>query len=82
MKRDFIIIAPTLALAQKWLREKHDISLESIVNSITEVQEEKYKIDSWQYRMCINGHYQYGAGLYSTYEEALEAGINKALEFI
>lgn len=68
--------APRLDLAQKWLREVKNIYLYaypdfvrgSDINPVWQIKY-KYKIEYW-------------SGYYDTYEEALEAGIKKALELI
>lgn len=89
---DTFIDAPTLAVAQKWLREVKRIYIEIVT------LENKRCItnsDGWTF------HYEYGKptfdcdihnercetistldNLFNTYEEAQEAGIKKALEII
>ena len=67
--------APTLDVAQRWLRETHNLHI-TIFSSSQE---------SWMFRITKqhekleNG--AYGEDFY-TYEEAQEAGIKKALELI
>ena len=67
--------APTLEIAQRWLRETHNLHI-TIFSSSQE---------SWMFRITKlhekleNG--VYGEDFY-TYEEAQEAGIKKALEII
>ena len=69
------ISAPTLEVAQKWLREVHHLHI-TIFSSSQE---------SWMFRITKQ-HQSLEDGVYGedfyTYEEALEAGIKKALEMI
>ena len=64
--------APTLSLAQKWLREKHNLSVEPICNMVRQ----------WNVNVCNIDNF--GTAVYSkmnldTYELALSAGIDAAL---
>lgn len=67
--------APTLDIAQRWLREAHHLHI-TIFSSSQE---------SWMFRIT-KPHQKLEDGIYGedyyTYEEALEAGIKKALETI
>lgn len=67
--------APTLDVAQRWLREVHHLHI-TIFSSSQE---------SWMFRITKQ-HQSLEDGVYGedfyTYEEAQEAGINKALEKI
>lgn len=67
--------APTLDIAQRWLREVHHLHI-TIFSSSQE---------SWMFRIT-KPHQKLEDGIYGedyyTYEEALEAGIKKALEII
>lgn len=67
--------APTLDIAQRWLREVHHLH----INIFSSSQE------SWMFRIT-KPHQKLEDGIYGedyyTYEEALEAGIKKALETI
>ena len=72
---NIIFSAPTLEIAQRWLRKTHHLHI-TIFSSSQE---------SWMFRITKlhekleNG--AYGEDFY-TYEEAQEAGIKKALELI
>ena len=67
--------APTLDVAQRWLRETHNLHI-TIFSSSQE---------SWMFRITKQ-HEKLENGVYGedfyTYEEAQEAGIKKALELI
>lgn len=76
--------APTLSLAQKWLREKHKIYIE-IFASISE--------KTWSFNLCHINDMKFGMSIlqnnkslktygFGTYEKALSAGITKAIELI
>lgn len=69
------ISAPTLDIAQRWLREVHHLHI-TIFSSSQE---------SWMFRITKQ-HQSLEEGVYGedfyTYEEAQEAGIKKALELI
>ena len=80
LELDYCLLAPTLDVAQRWLREVKNIS---IAISSTNYSEYKYII-----RKVNQSHYSdntilalTACGFY-TYEEAQEAGIKKALEII
>ena len=67
--------APTLAFAQKWLREKHCLSVEPICNMVRQ----------WNVNVCEIDNF--GIAVYSkmnleTYESALSAGIDAALRLL
>lgn len=74
-------LAPTQALAARWLREKHRIALDIafIPPSVDG--------DVWQYfvgemdDMIWKGDYEAGRR-YATYEQAMEAGLQEALKLI
>lgn len=77
---DVIYLAPTLAVAQRWLREvKH---LDIIVNRNFSIYEHQY---SWEYEYVIiaaDGGVEAVDCYFDVYEEAQEAGIKEALELI
>lgn len=88
---DFLIAAPTQSLAQKWLREVHNINIlvtyEFIDDSeiayawnIVEHVEEGFnrKKDVWDFYKSKSSITKYRMW-YNTYEEALEEGIIEAL---
>ena len=70
------ISAPTQSLLQKWLREKHEMCVWCMPHI-------------FEYTFCFQVFYQqkkattnHACIQYKTYEEALEAGLQKALEMI
>lgn len=73
--------APTQSLLQKWLREEHNIHIQLHYDC-------KYKY--WEFRNFILNKYidkehnkvYFECIGYNTYEEALEAGLSKALSII
>lgn len=73
------ILAPTHALLQKWLREKHEI-LVLVVNTnhypdrFECVAKQKNKNGKWSTKLKVH--------LYSKYEDALEEGLYQALELV
>jgi hypothetical protein len=65
--------APTQSLLQKWLREVHNIHISTIIR----VGTRKYRVridykhlEIWKNEIC---------GIFNTYEEALEKGLQEAL---
>lgn len=77
---EFICSAPTLDVAQRWLREvKH---LDVIINRNHPIHEPQY---SWEYEYVIiatDGRVKAVDCYFEEYEQAQEAGIKKALEII
>lgn len=81
--------APTQSLLQKWIREKHKINVES--NYLPNIQKYRalfvpmniipktYK-SAWKHYAAVKPYLD--TTNYDSYEEALEAGIIKALELI
>ena len=70
------VTAPTQSLLQKWLREKHNISIK-IDDFVTN---ERIRYD---YNVCVLGSQEDNPkGVYRTYEEALEEGLLEALKLI
>jgi hypothetical protein len=72
--------APTQSLLQRWLREKHGIHVDVSVNEIC-----------WSYRLdnpprdgsiIFDLRSSIGGQMFKTYEQALEAGLKKALKLI
>jgi hypothetical protein len=76
------ISAPTQALLQKWLREKHNIHIYvETTPRFDKTQGSKWKSDikyCFQPFKWTTGHYY----LTDTYEEALEQGLIEALKLI
>ena len=79
---DDTIACPTQALAARWLREKH-----RIVVDVTFIPP-SVDGDEWQYfigemdDMVWEGDFESSDRKYSTYEEALEAGLQEAIKLI
>ena len=70
-----VVMAPLLWQAQKWLREKHNLSVEPICNMVRQ----------WNVNVCEIDNF--GTAVYSkmnldTYELALSAGIDAALKLL
>ena len=89
---DFALLSPTLPVAQKWLREVKLVSVESqVVKLFNRNQTNDYSI-FWKYIITyidISSEETFSKIAnfdncleFNTYEEALEAGIKKALEII
>jgi hypothetical protein len=70
---DVIYLAPTLEVAQRWLREVANLSVHVFMSPYQ--SEDDYK---WAYSII----YEVCIERYKTYEEAQETGIKKALELI
>ena len=67
--------APTQAVAMRWLRKVHKISIEPICNTVAQ----------WNVNVCticVCGEILWGKIGLDTYEAALSAGIDAALELI
>lgn len=71
----FYIAAPTLWLAQKWLREKYHISVR-----VSYIAYHKVWFADWL--NLDNGEFDDTDATFATYEEALSDGIETALELI
>lgn len=75
-------IAPTQALAARWIREVHRLVIDVVF--IPPSANEDY----WQYfigemdDMIWSGDFMCSELKYGTYEQAMEAGLKKALEII
>ena len=68
--------APTQSLLQKWLREKHNIHFVIMNGWYPESKNIFFEI-----KMYIHNWMQVGT-LYTTYEEALEKGLQEALKLV
>ena len=78
-EKDNHITAPTQSLLQKWLREEHQIYVEAhiaIYTSQTFAWHLAYRFGA---EVRTNGCTEY---IYTTYEEALEIGLQEALKLI
>lgn len=79
---DTICSRPTMALAARWLREVHRISVDAAFMAPST------NIDVWQYfigkmdDMIWPGDFETSERTYATYEEALEAGLQEAIKLI
>lgn len=79
---------PTLAQAQKWLREKWGIHINVCICSDYSTDADGKVCDRWDfwgfdlYAVSGGGMMEDGDGEYDTYESALSAGIAAALELI
>lgn len=69
-------LAPTQSLAQKWLREVHNIHIQ------IERDEDDWKYELYNKFKYGNKHIPNGFNNYPTYEEALEEGLKQALILI
>ena len=71
-----LVLAPTQSLLQKWLREAHEISIKI----------DDYYTNSrvrFDYNVCELGSQEDNpVGIFETYEEALEIGLQEALKQI
>lgn len=67
------VCAPTQALVQKWLREKHNMILTIDYGPLSQ----KYSYEIYHNNIDMGGEYING-----TYEEALEMGISEAVKLI
>ena len=73
---------PTQALAARWLREVHRISVDAAFMAPST------NIDVWQYfigkmdDMIWPGDFETSERTYATYEEAMEAGLQEAVKLI
>ena len=77
-----VFSCPTQALAAKWLREVHRIVVDATFTPpSTDGNAWKYFIGEMD-DMVWNGDYGPSDEFYETYEEALEAGLQKAIKLI
>ena len=78
-----LVSAPTLDVAQRWLRENKDFDINIITDfdSVKRLYYVRYVVKDGHYKtyyITNNRSYVY----FNTFEEAQEAGIKKALEII
>lgn len=79
---EWYVSAPTQALAARWLREVHRISVDAAFMAPST------NIDVWQYfigkmdDMIWPGDFETCERTYATYEEAMEAGLQEAIKLI
>lgn len=75
-------LAPTQALAARWLREVHRIVVDAtFIPPSTDGNAWRYFIGEMD-DMVWNGDYVPSDEFYETYEEALEAGLQKTIKLI
>lgn len=74
-------LCPTLYVAQKWLRETKNLHIE-IYRSAVGYGYVIVKADNGTWKEDDNSRGPNDGGLWDTYEEALEAGIQEALKLI
>lgn len=74
---DFICSAPTLQMTMKWLREKHNLSIEPYYT-----HKQKYKFIIQEIPTAISLWMDLPDELYSTYETACEAAIKYCIEHL
>lgn len=69
-----LALVPTQSLLQRWLREEYNIHLNVFPNLfINDASKIEYKVECTQF---------FGIEHFETYEQALEAGLQKALTLI
>ena len=73
LKLDYCLLAPSLAIAQKWLREVKGIEVNVLCVYIKHIKKYSYDVFTNEYE-----HELINEG-FDTYEEALEAGIQTCL---
>ena len=76
---DCFISRPTLALAARWLREKHKIHVGA------DMAYSKLVAEKWIYQIRFTdsiGNPYKSVGWFNDYEEALEAGLQEAIKLI
>ena len=79
---DCFISRPTQALAARWLREKHRIVVDvTFIPPSVDGNEWQYFIGEMD-DIVWKGDFESSARKYSTYEEALEAGLKEAIKLI
>lgn len=79
---DDTIACPTQALAARWLREKHRIVVDvTFIPPSVDGNEWQYFIGEMD-DMVWKGDFESSDRKYSTYEEALEAGLKEAIKLI
>ena len=76
--KDFNCVAPTQAVLQKWLRETHGIYVYAYVGTYPSESHKGYS----DYLIQRKGFSDIRSGMTNTYEEALEEGLQVALNLI
>lgn len=71
-------LAPTQALAEKWLREVYNVAIYSLYDD--DMEQWFYVVDAFTKNPVIDV-FQSGSE-YDSYEEALEAGLQEAIKLI
>ena len=76
MTHDYLIDAPTMWEAQKWLREEKKIEVNATSDFISEYHW------FWQIKSLINANNDVSYPYYRSYEEALLEGIKEAVKIL
>lgn len=71
--------APTQSLLQRWLREVHG---EVVIINVEFSENNNLLYDYIHYSKIVEEEIEYYDGQFNTYEQALEAGLEKALNII
>lgn len=74
---DYTCDAPTLAQAQKWLRKEKKLSIEPVSGDTDE--------HGWEYGLVdrnLSPKFHFNCITYSSYEEALSAGITECIKIL
>lgn len=72
-----IFSAPTLAQAQKWLR---NVKKADIIVTLEDETDDPYQVEVYINKVCVSGHWRHG--FFTDFDEALSVGISKALELL
>lgn len=83
LELDYCLLAPTLEVAQRWLREVKDVDVNILTDfdSVKRLYYVRYIVKDGHYKtyyITNNQSYVY----FNTYEEAQEAGIQKCLTIL
>ena len=71
-------LAPTQALADKWLREVHNVAIYSLYDD--DMEQWFYVVDAFT-KNPVTTNFQSGSG-YDDYESAFEGGLREAIKLI
>ena len=91
LQKDYIhtILRPTQSFLAKWLREKYDIQInitrmppEAIKSSFNKGNKRIKKYNMWVWSLNGNPRIENPSLFFDNYEEALEIGLQKALNLI
>ena len=82
LKLDYCLLAPTLDVAQRWLREVKNVWIEVLLVNATDPHYRVDLVNSSKYNNSYGIIHYADYKVYEVPEEAQEAGIKKALEMI